>query len=492
MDILNFRDKIFSIIKKKNYEVFFDFIKKSDSIRLDIQDDNYNYVIDYLINDNQYDIIEYILKKNMIRLDILDSDNKNILFKPIKFNNIELINLILKYDKENIGISILEKKDIDGYNVLFYSCIYNNFESFKIFYDNNSDIYCINEKNENLLFFLMKYNRNKMLIYLIDKELQKNNNFLKIMKSNNNDTILQNAIIYDNNLISNYLLSKNLDIEFLNNQESEYGLTVIHNSIILKKTKIIELLISKNIDINLQDYLGNSPLHYCVIENNLELILLFAFNDKIRFNSINLNGNTPLHLLLNSEFITYDSFVDDNEQFSEYKKVFLHLLKKTKINYQNNLGQSIFYLIVEKELWKIKEIKEILITKKLNIFIEDNESNNIISLVEEKDKEEFLNLIVNSYYYYLKNYKKNNLKIEWENYCSKNNLTELMKILRKKGNKDIEFYCKEKIRDTIINENKSIPQVKEYDLNIDFGIYKAACYYTGSTLDILFGLVFLR
>ena len=72
----------------------------------------------------------------MIRLDILDSDNKNILFKPIKFNNIELIKLILKYDKQNIGISILEKKDGSGYNVLFYCCIYNNFEAFKIFYNN--------------------------------------------------------------------------------------------------------------------------------------------------------------------------------------------------------------------------------------------------------------------------------------------------------------------------------------------------------------------
>ena len=55
------------------------------------------------------------------------------------------------------------------------------------------------------------------------------------MKNNNNDTILQNAIIYDNNLILNYLLDKNLDNDFLNNQENEYGLTIIHNAIILKK-----------------------------------------------------------------------------------------------------------------------------------------------------------------------------------------------------------------------------------------------------------------
>ena len=44
----------------------------------------------------------------------------------------------------------------------------------------------------------------------------------------------------------------------------------------------------------------------------------------------------------------------------------------------------------------------------------------------------------------------------------------------------------------IIKENRSIPKLKDYDnLVLDNGIFVNTCYYTGSSIDILFGLLFL-
>ena len=81
MNILNIKNKIFNFLKYKKYNLLFNLIKSNESLNLDIQDINYNYLIDYLIMDNQIEIIEYILKNNKIRLDILDADNKIILYK---------------------------------------------------------------------------------------------------------------------------------------------------------------------------------------------------------------------------------------------------------------------------------------------------------------------------------------------------------------------------------------------------------------------------
>ena len=488
MEVININNKIYDFIKNKDFNNLLNFIKDNEELELDIPDENYNRLIDYLILYEKTDVIEYILKNNRIRLDILDRENKSILFKPIKYNRMNIIKLIIENDKTNIGVSIIDKKDNNGYNCLFYCSIFNNLEAFKYLYDNNADINCIDNNNNNLFNHLLKNEKNEMLIYVLEKELKNNNNILDTTKNKMNETLLQNSIIYDNNTITNYLLSKDLTSEYLNNQEEEYGLTILHNSIILKKNDITKKLIQKKIDINLQDYLGNSPLHYAIIENNTEIILLLLEEENINFNLINLDGNIPLFLYIQNYNINLDLLNDSNYE----SNIFYKLLKKTKYNLQNNNGESILYLIVKNNLWKNDKVKDILTNsnKYLNIFIKNNDGEIILDLVESPDRDNFINIIADSFYNKLVNTKKP-LDIEWERYCSTNNLKDLSKLLKKKGDKGIEFYCKEKIKDVILNEKRSIPHFKKDELNIDSGIYQKGCYYTGSTVDILFGILFL-
>jgi len=483
IDVLN--KKIFTLVNNKNFSELEELLKNNEDINLDIQDKNYNYLIDYLILYDQINLIKFILNNRKIRLDILTSDNKTILYNIIKFNKTEILNLLLEFDKTNIGVSIVNKKDITGKNCLFYCCIYNNFDMLKILFT-EKDIHLVDNENNNLMLTLLKYDRTDMLLYILEKVIKNNISILILIKSNTNETLLQSAIIYENKTIINYLLDLDLEFDFLNNQEDDYGLNCLHHSLIIKNIDLTLKILKTKMNINSRDYLGNSPLHYCITENVINILLHILTIDNLQFNVINLNGDTPLHLFLKKDEILPYILTDESIQSKNYKQILLKLLENTPLNLQNNDGYTSLYLLVNKKFWQYDEIKNILKNgkRKMNIFI-----NNILSLIDNNQKDEFINLVVDSYYNNLKQNKQ--IYIDWEIYCSNDNLTDLVKLLKKKGTKNVEYYCKEKIKNLILNEKRSIPLITNINLEIENGIYKKGCYYTGSTIDIIFGLVFL-
>ena len=125
-------DTIFNYIKNKKFNDFFLFIKKNTDIDLDIYDENYNYVIQYLVMFNEIEIINYIMQSNNnynIRLDVLDNDGRNLLFMPIKYNYYELLKILLENDKKNVGVNLLDVKDNFGYTGFHYCIIYDNIKA---------------------------------------------------------------------------------------------------------------------------------------------------------------------------------------------------------------------------------------------------------------------------------------------------------------------------------------------------------------------------
>lgn len=134
------------------------------------------------------------------------------------------------------------------------------------------------------------------------------------------------------------------------------------------------------------------------------------------------------------------------------------------------------------------EYSDILINKELNIFIYDKNNISIYDLIEkESHKNIIISIIVDSYYNLLITNKKK-LKIDWEIWCG-NNISDKIKTINKLKN-NIEI-CKQKIKEIIINEKKSIPNIALLNIVIDNGIFVNTCYYTGNTIDILFGILFL-
>ena len=455
-------DQIFNLIKDNNFIKLKELLLDNLDIKLDIYDKNHNYFINYLINLNQIEIIKIICLKFTIRLDIIDSDGRTILYNLIKYNNIEVFKLLLEYNKKIIGISIIDIRDNLGYTALHYAVIFNNFDMVTLLYDYDADLLIKDNNGMNIFHIALDNGYNNILIYLLNKNIDLT--FL----SKTGDTLIQLAISYQNYEILDILLTKKINID---NQEIEYGICALHQAIIINNIELINKLIKYNSNINSQDFFGNSILIYAINEGNNDIInILLSFNH-INYNIVNLEGNTALHILLNKNIII------DN-----IKKI----IKHTDLSIQNNLGETCLFLIIKKNLFL--DYANILEEKELNIFIKTLKNKSSYDLIKNNNK--IINSICNSYYFLLlKN--KNNLLVDWEIWCG-NNITKKIASINKNNNiKDNKIICKEKIKDIIINENRAIPKLNQIKLTIDTGIFVDICFYTGSTIDILAGLIFL-
>ena len=458
---------IFNLIKSNNFDKIYNIIKNKELVNFDFKDENYNYFIQYIINYNQVNILKLILETSKkehinIRLDIFDTDGRSILYNCVKFNYFEICELLINYNKSTIGISIIDIKDKLGYTSLHYSIIFNNVDIFKLLLNNNANPYTISKDGNNAYILCLMYNRLIILDYLLN-----NKKFIDF-KTPNGETILQVAVNYQNQQIIMRLL--NLDIN-LDNISNDFGLSIIHQTIILNNFELFKILLNKNINFNLSDFLGNTPIHYILIDNHINYLHLFLDKiNNIEFNLSNINGDIPLHILL-------DNNIDYKENINIIKKIIL----ESDLNIQNNQGITCLMKIVSNGL--IELFYDILIIKPLNFFIEDNNSKQI------QITDNILDLLVESYYNQIK-INKDELLIDWEKWCA-NDLFEKLKTLMNNKEKTSEEICKNKIRNVINKEKRSLPAKSNINLIFDNGIFTNSCFYTGSPIDILFGLLLL-
>lgn len=457
-------DNLFNLIKNKKIESLKKIIKKNKKINLDIYDENGNYLINHVINLNNYELINFILQNVKIRLDVLDIEGKNLIYVPIKYNYIEILKLIIKYNNTNIGISIIDRKDEYGYTGLHYCFLFNNLEAFKLLLKNNADIFIFTNDKLSLFDIGFREERTDMLLYLFEN--MDNYNF----KNDEDQTLIQIALDYDNIKIVNYLIDKDIN---LNNIDNKYGISLLMYIVHLNNMNLFKKIIKKNIKIDLIDYYGNNAFHYSIMEKNHNITLLLIDMDII-FNIQNLEGNIPLHTFL----LINDDIYNDNNKVIILQK----LIKKSDLNLQNNTGKTCLHLLIENYLWKNEEIYELLKKTELNIFIKDNNGEDSYSKIINIKK--FLNLVSESYYYEIQKNKKN-LKINWEMKCANQDYKNIIENKNKKS-------CIKKILEVIKKEKRSIPKIIDYDIKIDNGIMVNSCYYIGIPIDILFSLIYIK
>ncbi len=462
-------EQIFNLIKNQKFEQVYKLIKERKVTDLDIRDTNYNYFIHYVINYNRVDLLELILKLATeeslnIRFDILDTDGRSILYNCIKFNYLEMMKLLLKYNSTNIGISIFDIKDRLGLTALHYSVIFNNFESFKILLEYKADPYIISKEGSNVFIISLVYKRNEMIEYLLEHKYSLN------FTSANGETLLQVATTYNNQNIINKLLNTSIN---LNNLSADFGLSVLHQSIILDNFDLFKKLLGKNVNYNMPDFYGNTPLHYILIDKRTKFLEIFMELPDIKFNVSNINGETPLHILLNSQI----DFGELND------KTINRFILESDLNVQNNQGLTSLMIIVNENL--IGRLRDLLVLKPLNFFIEDNEFHHV------KITDEILDVLVESYYNQIK-LNKDELLIDWELWCSTDSYDKLKTIIKGTNGDNSEKLCKSKIKEIIVKEKRSIPRLSNINLNFDNGIFVNNCFYTGTPIDILFGLILLN
>lgn len=448
---------IIDLIKNKNIKELENVIKKNKNIDLNIKDNN-NYFIFYVIMYNYESILDLILKKN-IKLDFLSIDDKrSILYIPIKFLYNSVLKKLLEYDSKIIGINLVDIKDRLGLTALHYSIIFNNFEAFKLLIDYKANILTTNNQNLNAFHLSIQYDKNNYLIYLLN--LVNEIDFY----TDNKDNLLHFCLRNDNFDFISLILKKKINI---NSKEDLNGLTALHMAIMKNSLPTIGVLINFGANINIQDFYGNSALHYAVSEKNEDIInLILKYNPT--FDLINIDGNTSLHIYL------------DNNNMN--KHILQILIKHTNLNIQNNSGITCLKQLLDLDLFL--DYQDILETKELNFFISDN-------LQEDMDKylskPEILNSVVNSYFNNI--VSKEDLTEDWEKWCS-NSLIDKLKTLKINKEEPIDI-CKEKIRQVIKEEKRTLPKLKDLKLVLDNGIFVNYCFYTGIPLDILFGLLYL-
>nr|QFG74222.1 MAG: ankyrin repeat containing protein [Megaviridae environmental sample] len=471
------KSELFNLIKNNKYNQFFDFVKENPKFDYDIYDTNNNYLIHFLIIYNKIEIIDFLLKNSKIRIDITDNDGHSLIYFPIKYNYIKLLEILLEHDKYIIGISIIDIQDNFGYTSIHYACLYNNINAFKILYNYNANIYITdNINNYNIFETVIHYKRYDMLLYL----LEKNNKI--IFKNINGETLLQILLANEMFVIIEKIFDKKFNV---NNQEYKYGLTALHQAIILNQFNIAKMIINNGGDINLQDYLGNNSIHYAIIEKNFKY-LEYINKFKVNYELTNLNGNTYLHLLLSTDYN-----ITENDKFNSFK-ILLNFIKNTDLNIQNNDGITCLHIMAEKNYLSNDNVKNILKNnnKVLNLFIKDNINDSVLDKLNDTD--DLLNLTTDIYYNILIEEKNKDIFVKkWEYYCSTNNLKLIMKELNKRTGSSSDI-CKNKIRDILKKKKRSIPKYKNIKITIDSGIYMNDLFYTGSIIDILFGLIWLR
>lgn len=206
--------------------------------------------------------------------------------------------------------------------------------------------------------------------------------------------ILETAIIMDNKLTIEYILSHGFDI---NAPINKHGDRAIHVACQLYKPELLKQLISRGADVNIRNTDGNTPLCDAVFYSDLVEILLFSnANVNIRNNFLTgplalavISGREKTVGLLVSKGASLDA-IDINAKsimdIAEEKNdsAIINILKNSSAN---NTDNELFTAVKSDDITKVNSIADL--EKIINL--PDNEGNTPVFYVKSK---EMLNLLI--------------------------------------------------------------------------------------------------
>jgi ankyrin repeat protein len=493
-------NNLFRLLKEHKYNQFTQLINSIDTddimFNINVRDDQHNYLLTYAIILNKLDIVKLLID-NGSKIDITDIYNKSLLIIPITYSYYDILELLLNINKNNIGVSIIDIKDKDMKTPLHYAIDIQNIKAISLLLEYGANPNTCDKNGYNSLHLAVK-SRSYDICKLILKYIHDINS-----RYNTGENALHIACNLQLVDITRLLIENKINV---NIQDFSHEITALHYATLLNNKELVAILLTHNANPNLQDSFGNTVMHYCLIENNFEIFIMLTEStftkNIINMNVWNIDGDIPLHIILKNNVENIDHYLEI-------------MINKSKLTIQDIDGNSCLYYLILLDKWKA--YKNILIKKRLDIFIINSKKKMIIDIIPKKDYDEFIDLVVDSYIYRLQN-AGHLWYNEWENICSKNFdiLTEKeIKLLKNNISKtrkneltnDIEHICKNIIKDKIINLIKkvkdgklSVCHDKSYPtknrkastcININEGFSLEYSTFTGTTLDILVGLIYL-
>ena len=475
---MSINNVLFKLLKSHEWDKFKDLIIKTEDLDLNIRDNSNNYLLQYIILYNKIDLLNLLLSKNA-RIDINDSDGRNIIYNPIKYNYIEIIEILLKYENKNIGVSLNDRNDNNGLYPIHYCIIFKNLDALNLFkkykmsfneldfFDNLPLHYAVKSKDIDIFKFVLK--ESKEINY----------------QTKQGETALHLACNFEQIEMLKELINYGADV---NIQDYENELTPLMYSVLINSNEMFNLLIEKS-DISLQDVNGNNILHYIIYEKNYILIDIIL-EKKIDLDISNIKGNLPLHLLL----LNFEDTKNNIDKFN-----FNYFLENTNLNIQDKDGNSCFLLLCVNNLWK--RLKNLKPKKNYKYLLNNKEGSDALDYILEEEKDDFFEMITLTYLDYIRSKKDINFNNEIYNICKKEINYNDYDILKKYLDLDFKSKLKKNDNDICINsikyllKNKKLKypeMIKNYCIELsNFNDKVDFITYTGTTLDILFGLIYL-
>jgi ankyrin repeat protein len=158
---------------------------------------------------------------------------------------------------------------------------------------------------------------------------------------------LSNRAIHKN-LINEYLKSFQ-GVDFINGSQEE----------ITKYVYLLQMLINQgNCDVNdnFDDQVRNSPLHYCIVFNQLQFFIILLKFKYTNINKINLNGDTPLDFACENVIYNHEYYL--NKEFAK-----LLIQHGGKTNNMTHKYKELMQILIE-DGEDIEQDKDLNINKK--------------------------------------------------------------------------------------------------------------------------------
>jgi hypothetical protein len=246
-----------------------------------------------MIHFNEFDLFDNILKSINSKLKKNLLSNNIIIIKLLKSNNINFINKYIKYinldlsydDNDNIIKICTETTNLELVKIIYKiyktSNKYSLLNNILVFYKNNNS-----KVNLELIKFLIKIDKNIIntnnddnnIPIIANASLNNNLELLNILKEAGINFYYEkfNILIYyfyrvnkiDNDIIL-YLLNNNININICDKELWLMAHVVFFNPDYFT-LEVKKIILEKTNNINIQNTLGNTPLHYLVYNNNID------------------------------------------------------------------------------------------------------------------------------------------------------------------------------------------------------------------------------
>ena len=489
--------EMFDMLKNHRYDKFLKTLNEIDTtdIMFDIntRDEQNNYFLTYAVTLNEPTIVSNLIEKGA-KIDITDKYDRSILTTAITYSYHEVLHVLLEANKNNIGISILDIKDRLFRIPLHYAIEIQNVKAVKMLLEYGSNTNSSDKDGLNSLHIAVK-SRSLEICEMVVKYIGDIN-----FRYNTGENALHMACNLQLIEIARLLIKNGINV---NAQDYSHEITALHYSVLLNNKELVGLLLKDHADPNIQDIYGNTSVHYCIVENNFEVFMMLTQSidtkNIINLNLWNIDGEIPLHLVLKK----------DDDSMADCLNL---MIDKSNLSLQDINGNTCLHYLIKLDLWK--DYVEILKKKRLDVFVININKKMPIDLIKEKDKDLFVELLVDSYLYRLVN--ANLLWYdEWENICSKNfdilthEEKNVMKNIEHGGkvqsSASLEKTCRNIIKQKIIKLIKKIKDGEELQcteksfpmrksivcVKMSEGSLHTNCTFTGTTLDILIGVIFL-